>query len=179
MPFEYRTVIEAFQANVLLEQDREEEAFALLEGTYLMWYTLEKKLSILVILCTIFLEGERWDDVIRTVASYEVTNSDDNGFKLRLLQAQAMERKGLSEAALAVYKELLKSKPRDPTKFATTVAQIEREGRQRDPELLKEARYLRGRLYLTMGKHAMGNRDLSAVYAEDPNYKDVAQLLEA
>ena len=179
LPFEFLTVIQAFYANWLLSEDREEEAFALLESTYLTWFTLEQNLMILIVLCGIFMDAERWDDVIRTVASYEVTNSDDQGFKLKLLQAQAMERKGINEAALAVYKELLKSKPRDPTKFATTVAQIERERRQRDPELLKEARYLRGRLYLTMGKHAMGNRDLSAVYAEDPNYKDVAQLLEA
>jgi tetratricopeptide (TPR) repeat protein len=179
LPFEYLTVIQAFHADALIGKGREEEAFSLMESSYLTWYAKANDLAVLVVLCTVFLDSGRWDDVIRTVASYEVTNSDDNGFKLKLLQAQAMDNKGLDEAALAIYKELLKSKPRDPTKFATTVAQIEREQRQRAPELLKESRYLRGRLYLKMGKHAMGNRDLSAVYADDPNYRDVAQLLEA
>lgn len=178
-PWDVLVVLKGMKADGLLAQGKDDEAWALIESTSLSWYQAEQKLPILTGLCGMFLAHERDDDVIRTVSSYGITNSHDEGFKLKLLAAQAMDAKGLDEAALAIYKELLQSKPRDPSKFATTMAQIERQGRQRDPELLKEARYLRGRLYLKMGKHGLGNRDLSAVYAQDSTYRDVAQLLEA
>lgn len=178
-PWDLLIVIKGIKADRLLAQGKDDEAWALMESTWLSWYQAEQQLSILTGLCGMLLSHARYDDVIRTVSSHRITNSDDEGFKLKLLEAQAMDGNGLDEAALAIYKELLQSKPRDPSKIAATIAQIERKQRQRDPELLKEARYLRGRLHLKMGKHGLANRDLSAVYAQDPTYRDVAQLLEA
>jgi tetratricopeptide (TPR) repeat protein len=178
-PWNVLVTLRNMKADHLRAEGRDEEAWALAERTWLSWYQAEQNLPILTGLCQLGLVHQRYDDVIRFVTSYGITNSDDEGFKLKLLEAQAMDEKGLDEAALAIYKELLQSKPRDPSKVATTIAQIERQQRQRAPELLKEARYLRGRLYLKMGKHGMGNRDLSFVYAQDPTYRDVAQLLEA
>lgn len=64
----------------------------------------------------------------------------------------------MQDPALEVYREALRSK-------------------KRSPELLKEARYGRGRVLLGMGKRAQGRKDLSAVYAEDPDYRDVGDLL--
>ena len=39
-----------------------------------------------------------------------------------VLEAQAMDKKGLDEAALAIYRELLKSRPRKPLPFAASIA---------------------------------------------------------
>jgi hypothetical protein len=44
--------------------------------------------------------------------------------------------------------------------------------------LLKAARCGRGRAYLRLGKKARDRKDLAAVYADDPGYRDVAHLLE-
>jgi hypothetical protein len=49
--------------------------------------------------------------------------------------------------------------------------------KKRDPELLKEARYQRGRVLLERRKTAQAMRDLQAVYADDPHYRDVATLV--
>lgn len=64
----------------------------------------------------------------------------------------------MNEAALEAYKDALRSK-------------------KRDPELLKEARYARGRLHLRMGKQAQGRKELEKLYAEDAGFRDVAELL--
>ena len=50
---------------------------------------------------------------------------------------------------------------------------------KRDGKLLKAARYGRGRLYLQLGKKAQGRKDLERVYADDPKYRDVPELLQA
>jgi hypothetical protein len=65
----------------------------------------------------------------------------------------------LDEAALGAYKDALRSK-------------------KRDPELLKEARYERGKLLLTRGKTAQAAKDLQTVYADDPSYREVATLVQ-
>ena len=70
----------------------------------------------------------------------------------------ALEAQRIDDAAAEVYKEALRSK-------------------KRNPELLKKARYQRGNLYLRLGKRAQGKRDLAQVYADDPDFADVAELL--
>ena len=69
-----------------------------------------------------------------------------------------MEKQGLPDAALEAYRDALKSKKRDET-------------------LLKEARYLRAKLYIQLGKRAMAKRDLGRLYGEDPGFEDVRTLL--
>ena len=64
----------------------------------------------------------------------------------------------MNEAALEAYNDALRSK-------------------KRDPELMKEARCERGKLYLTIGKKAQGRKDLEKVYADDAHFRDVADLL--
>ena len=64
-------------------------------------------------------------------------------FKQVLFEAQ-----GLNDAALEAYKDALRSK-------------------KRDADLLKEARYGRGRLYIAIGKKAQGRKELERLYAED------------
>jgi hypothetical protein len=66
----------------------------------------------------------------------------------------------MDEAALEVYRDCLRSK-------------------KRDLGLLKWARYDRGKLYLRLGKTSQGRKDLGAVYADEPGYRDVRELLNA
>lgn len=131
----------------------------------------------LIALLTWQASFEKWDGMIALIAEREVTNIDDGTFRMKLLQAQALEAKGLNEAALEVYRDCLSFKPREEIAMPTR-AQSAAALRRRDPELLREARYRRGRLYLKMGKHKQATTDLSRVYAEDPDYKDVARILE-
>jgi tetratricopeptide (TPR) repeat protein len=69
-----------------------------------------------------------------------------------------LREEGMDEAALDAYKDALRSK-------------------KRNAELLKEARYERGKVLLACGKAAQATKDLQTVYAEDPRYKDVAALV--
>ncbi len=78
---------------------------------------------------------------------------------IRLVQAEALEKQGMDEAALEVYRDCLRFKARDEN-------------------LLRAARYGRGTTYLRLGKKAQGRKDLSNIYADDPHYRDVAELLK-
>lgn len=108
-------------------------------------------------LCDLYAETRAWDEIVDAAAG--VTNEDDVTLEIRLLQARALREQGLDEAALGVYKDALRSK-------------------KRDPELLKDARYERGTLLLARGKTAQAMKDLQAVYADDPHYRDVTALVQ-
>lgn len=47
----------------------------------------------------------------------------------------------------------------------------------RDPELLLDIRFLRGKTYQALNKRAQARRDFERVYAEDPDYEGVRQAL--
>lgn len=66
----------------------------------------------------------------------------------------------MPDAALEAYKDALRSK-------------------KRSPGLLNRARYQRAKLYLDTGKKALAKRDLTRLYADDPNFEDVAQLVRS
>jgi tetratricopeptide (TPR) repeat protein len=104
----------------------------------------------------IYAETRAWDEIVDAAAG--IANEDDVTLEIRLLQARALREQGLDEAALGPYVDALRSK-------------------KRDPELLKEAQYQRGKLLLQGGKTARAMKDLQAVYADDPHYRDVATLV--
>jgi len=106
-------------------------------------------------LCELLAERGAWAEVNELAAG--ITNDDDASLQTKLFQAQALEKQGLGEAAIAVYNECLRSK-------------------KRDASLLKSARYERGRQLLSLGRRKAAARDLGLVYAEDPAYGDVASL---
>lgn len=108
-------------------------------------------------LCDLYAEVEAWDEIVDAAAG--VTNEDDLSLQVRLIQARAFQEQGMNDAALEAYKDALRSK-------------------KRDTELLKEARYERGRLYIATGKKAQGRKELEMVYAEDARFRDVAELLD-
>ena len=64
----------------------------------------------------------------------------------------------MQQAALEAYKDALRSK-------------------KRDPDLLTEARYHRGKLLLELGKTSQAMKDLETVCAADPHHEDVADLV--
>jgi tetratricopeptide (TPR) repeat protein len=111
---------------------------------------------LLLLLCSMYQQAGDWDEIVHATAG--ITNQDDLTLLLRIVQADAIGKQGFPDAALDVYRDALKSK-------------------SRNPELLKEARYGRASLYLRTGKQGMAKRDLSRLYADNPDYKDVAQIL--
>ena len=133
------------------EAGRVEEAIGVLQQLA----DTEEHPALILSLCDLYAETDAWDELIDAAAGTK--NDDDVTLKIRLLQARALRSQGLDDAALEAYKDALRSK-------------------KRDPELLKEARYERGRLLLDRGKQALAMKDLQSVYADDPHYRDVAQL---
>jgi tetratricopeptide (TPR) repeat protein len=109
-------------------------------------------------LCDLYAEVGAWDEIVEATAG--IRNEDDVSLQVRLYQARAFEQQRMNEAALEAYKDALRSK-------------------KRDPELLKEARYARAQLYLRTGKKAQGRKEFEKLYAEDANFRDVAELLRA
>jgi tetratricopeptide (TPR) repeat protein len=107
-------------------------------------------------LCDLYAEVAAWDEIVDVAAG--VTNEDDVSLQVRLLQARAFQEQGMPNAALEAYKDALRSK-------------------KRDPELLKEARYERAKLYIATGKRAQGRKELEKIYAEDARFRDVSDLL--
>jgi tetratricopeptide (TPR) repeat protein len=132
---------------------RLEEAIGLVQQLY----EHEPEEHLLLILCSMYQQAGDWDEIVHVTAG--VANRGDLSLLLRIVQAEAMEKQGFPDAALEAYRDALKSK-------------------SRNPELLKEARYGRASLYLRTGKRGMARRDLSRLYADDPEYKDVSQLLQ-
>lgn len=110
----------------------------------------------LIILCEIYQQLGDWDEIIHLVAHFNITNVDDGTLVLRSYQAMAMANNKLTDAALEVFKDCLRST-------------------KRNPALLHTARYARAQLYKNTGRKALAKRELSRIYAEDPtNYAELA-----
>ena len=86
------------------------------------------------------------------------TNEDDATLNILAFRAHAMTELGMTEGALALTKECLRTK-------------------KRNSAVLRFARYTRGRAYENSGKTAMARKEFEKVYAEDATYADVAQRL--
>jgi tetratricopeptide (TPR) repeat protein len=142
------TLAELYQRN-----GRGEEAIGLLQQ--LVVETGDHPFLILS-LCDLYAEVGAWDEIVDVAAG--VTNEDDVSLQVRLIQARAFREQGMDEAALEAYKDALRSK-------------------KRNSELLKQARYERAKLYLASGKKAQGRKELEKLYAEDAQFRDVAELL--
>lgn len=140
-------------AGVYRTQERLDAAIGLLQQ---LW-EVEPSEDVLLVLCTLYEEDEAWDEIVEVAAGTK--NEGHISLAIRLVQADALSKQGMDEAALEVYRDCLRSKARDEN-------------------LLRAARYGRGATYLRLGKKAQGRKDLSNVYADDPHYRDVAELLK-
>jgi tetratricopeptide (TPR) repeat protein len=139
-------------AEVYQGAGRRDEAIGVLQKLL----EIRKEASLTLSLAELLAEEEAWDELVELTAGTK--NQDDLTLAICIFQARALESQGMDEAALEVYRDALRSK-------------------KRDDELLKRARYARGRLYLRLGKKAQGRKDLSRVYADDPSFEGVADLL--
>jgi tetratricopeptide (TPR) repeat protein len=108
-------------------------------------------------LADLYFEANQWDDVVRVTEGIQ-TNEDDVTLSILMFRAYALNELGMSDAALALSKEALRTK-------------------KRNPDLLRFARYIRGRAYEKAGKANMARKEYEKVYAEDANYSDVAERL--
>lgn len=140
-------------AEIYQRTNRRDEAIGLLQQLN----AVAPHRAIILSLAELLSEAGAYDEVVELTAG--VRNEDDLTLQLCVFQAQALEAQGMTDAALEVYREALRA-------------------RKRDPELLKAARYGRGRIYIRGTKKAQGRKDLGQVYADDPGYRDVAELLK-
>jgi tetratricopeptide (TPR) repeat protein len=143
------TLAEVYQRNA-----RTDEAIGLLQQLV----EVEPDPFLVLSLCDLYAEAGAWDEIVEVAAG--TANEDDVSLQVRLYQARALREQGLRDAALEAYKDALRSQ-------------------KRDRELLLEARYGRARLLLETGKKAQARKDLEKVYAEDPRFRDVRDLLES
>ena len=95
-----------------------------------MRHPLDPDPALRLSLCELYADAEDWDEVVALAAG--VPNDDDLTLQTLLYLGRAHTEREESEDALAVYTEALSS-------------------RRRYDELLKEARYQRGRTHLRRG----------------------------
>lgn len=115
------------------------------------------QLAFALSLADLYFEADAWNDVVR-VTEGVTSNEDDITLNLIVYRAFAMNELDVTEASLALTKEALRTK-------------------KRNPDLLRYARYTRGRTYERAGKAAMARKEYEKVYAEDAGYADVAEKL--
>jgi tetratricopeptide (TPR) repeat protein len=108
-------------------------------------------------LADLYFEADQWDDLIRVTEGI-TANEDDASLNILAFRAYALNERGMTEAALAVTKECLRSK-------------------KRSPSLLHFARSIRGRAYENAGKASMARKEFEKIYAEDAGFADIAQRL--
>ena len=144
---------------VLQHLKRYSEACTLLLGLY---KTLPQNLDVIISLADIVLEREpnntQWMNAIVNMTK-NLKNDSYAHSVLLLYKAEAFDNLGMSEAAIITLSSILKKKSGRPDMF------------------LLEAQFQRGCLYFKVGKKSNALKDLSAVYAIDPSYANVRQVL--
>jgi len=141
-------LVELYQA-----QRRVREAIALLEEVEELAHEPVVTLS----LCELYASRELWDSIIERAQGIEP--EDDVTLEITIYYGLAMLEKGLSEAAASVFSKAVRRK------------------KDRSPELLREAAYWRAIIYEEQGKRSQANKEFQRIFAEDPNFRDVAERL--
>lgn len=142
-------LVELYQA-----QRRVREAIALLEEVA----DLSSEPVLVLSLCELYASRELWQGVIERASQIEP--SDDVTLEIAIYYGQALQQRDLHEAAISVFSKALRKKA------------------GRNSKLLREAAYGRILSYQAQGKVKLALRELQFLYAEDPNFRDVAQRLE-
>ena len=142
-------LVELYQA-----QRRVREAIALLEEVE----TLAKEPLLTLSLCDLYASRNLWDEIIER--AHNIEPEDDITTEILLYYGRAMQEKGLHEAAVTVFTKTLRRK------------------KDRSPDLLNEAVYWRAISYQAQGKEAKANQEFQKIFAENPNFRDVAQRLQ-
>lgn len=133
--------------------DRVDDAIELVESLGAMSNDPSCALS----LADLYSARRQWDDVVRVTDDF-TSNTDDLTALILVFRAQALSELGLRDAALISAKEALRFK-------------------KRSAEVLHAARYQRALTYEAMNKHTQSRRDPERIYAEAPDFADVAERL--
>lgn len=134
--------------------DQRQRAVELLES---LGASSPDEMAFALSLADLYFETDQWDDLVRVTEGVDA-NEDDISGNIIAFRAYAMVELGMTEAALALTKEALRSKKRSAI-------------------LLRFARYVRGLAYDKAGKAAMAKKEFEKVYAEDGGFADVAERL--
>ncbi len=141
-------LVEAYQ-----DQHRVREAIALLEQVE----EAAQEPTLTLSLCELYATRNRWDKIISKAKNIE--SLSDVSLKTLIFYGQAMQEKGLHEAAVTIFSKAMRRK------------------KDRSQNLLNEARYLRAISYRAQGKHRKAFEEFQVLYAQNPRFKDVAQRL--
>jgi tetratricopeptide (TPR) repeat protein len=114
--------------------------------------------AITLSLCELLAGKGLWDEVIERAKGVEA--ADAVTLETRLYYGRAMLEKGLAEAAIKVFGEALRKK-----KAAA--------------DLLHEARYWRAVAYERAGKKKQASKEFQLLYADAPDFRDVARRVTA
>lgn len=143
-------LVELYQAT-----RRVREAIALLEEIEELAHEPVLTLS----LCELYASRNMWDDIIDRGKG--ITPQDDITLGVVIFYGRAMLEKDLDEAAVTVFTKALKFK------------------KVQNPLLLHAARYWRAVAYQEQGKMRQANTEFQKLFAEAPDFRDVAQRLES
>lgn len=132
---------------------RVREAIALLEELV----ELAEQPVLVLSLCELYASREIWDGIIERAQGIEPV--DDVTVEIAVYYGRAMQEKELHDAAISVFSKALSKK------------------KGRHPDLLNEAAYWRAISYQAQGKHSQARKEFEKLYAEAPNFRDVAQRL--
>jgi len=141
-------LVELYQA-----QRRVREAIALLEEVE----ELAGEPVLTLSLCELYASRPIWEGIVDRAKNTEP--EDDVTLEILIYYARALQEQGLHEAAVSIYSKALRRK------------------KDRNPNLLNEAMYWRAISYQEQGKTGRANQEFQKVYAEDPDFRDVAQRL--
>ena len=150
--------IDGLAATLLLvelyqSERRVREAIALLEEVE----ELAGEPVLTLSLCELYASRELWDNIIERAKHTEP--EDDVTLETLVFYGRAMQEKGMHEAAITVFTKALRRK------------------KDRSPMLLNEARYWRAISYQEQGKNQQANTEFQKLYAEAPDFRDVAERL--
>lgn len=109
-------------------------------------------------LCELYAGQGIWDGIIERAK--DIKDEDNIGLETLIFYGRAMQGKGLHQAAVEVFTRAL------------------RKQKDRLPHLLNEARYWRALSYQAMGRRAQANRELQKLFADAPDFRDVAERLD-
>jgi tetratricopeptide (TPR) repeat protein len=140
-------------AELYQRDDRVQDAIELVESLGALSNDAVCALS----LADLYSVQRHWNQVVRVTDDF-TSNTDDITTLILVFRARALSELGLQDASVASAKEALRFK-------------------KRAANVLHAARYQRALTYEAMNKRSQSRRDLERIYAEAPDFADVADRL--
>lgn len=139
------------------KQNKIDEALSLLEE---LDELTEGQIPLITLsLCELYALAGVWDGIIDRAHAVEAV-TDDVTLQILNFHGRALQEKDLPEAAIATFTKALRRR------------------KGLNPTLLHEARYWRARSYEQVGKKSRANQEYQRLFAEAPEFRDVAEKLD-